>query len=75
MRSNAGKSGPPLWMCNFTNELAEVTPVPVADIESTPVIDAAAGVIYVVARWIFSRRPTMKLSTSGIPTSALRGRC
>jgi outer membrane protein assembly factor BamB len=61
---DAEKSGPPLWMRNFTDEMAGVTPVPVADItnrndlnvvgnagiESTPVIDAAAGAIYVLAR-------------------------
>ena len=54
---DADKSGPPLWIRNFTDEMAGVTPVPVADItnrndlnvvgnagiESTPVIDAAAG--------------------------------
>jgi len=61
---DADKNGPPLWMRDFTDELAGITPVPVADItnrndlnvvgnagiESTPVIDSAAAAIYVVAR-------------------------
>jgi hypothetical protein len=61
---DADKNGPPLWMRNFTDEMAGVTPVPVADItnrndlnvvgnagiESTPVIDTVAGAIYVLAR-------------------------
>jgi outer membrane protein assembly factor BamB len=61
---DADQSGPPLWMRNFTDEMAGVTPVPAADItnrndlnvvgnagiESTPVIDAAARAIYVLAR-------------------------
>ncbi|HEX4808489.1 MAG TPA: hypothetical protein VH325_06145 [Bryobacteraceae bacterium] len=61
---DAEHGGAPLWMRDFTNELAGVTPVPVVDItnsndlnivgnvgiEGTPVIDRSAGVIYLVAR-------------------------
>jgi hypothetical protein len=61
---DADRSGPPLWMRDFTNEIAGVTPVPITDItnsndlnvvgnagiESTPVIDTSAEVIYLVAR-------------------------
>jgi hypothetical protein len=61
---DADRSGPPLWMRDFTNEIAGVTPVPIIDItnsndlnivgnagiESTPVIDTSAGMIYLVAR-------------------------
>jgi hypothetical protein len=61
---DADKNGPPLWMRNFTDEMAGVTPVPVADItnrndlnvvgnagiESTPVIDTSGEAIYVLAR-------------------------
>jgi len=61
---DADRSGPPLWMRDFTNEIAGVTPVPIIDItnsnelnivgnagiEGTPVIDTSAEVIYLVAR-------------------------
>jgi hypothetical protein len=61
---DADRSGPPLWMRNFTNEMSEITPVPITDvtnnnnlnvvgnvgIESTPVIDEASGSMYLVAR-------------------------
>lgn len=61
---NAEKKAPPLWMRDFTDELAGVTPVPVSDvtnrndlnivgnvgIESTPAIDVEAGAMYLVAR-------------------------
>ncbi|MGI8962320.1 MAG: hypothetical protein ACR2IV_21695 [Bryobacteraceae bacterium] len=61
---DADRSGPPLWMREFTDEMAGVTPVPIVDItnsndlnivgnvgiESTPVIDTFAGAIYLVAR-------------------------
>ncbi|MGI9074701.1 MAG: hypothetical protein ACR2JB_26070 [Bryobacteraceae bacterium] len=61
---DADRSGPPLWMRDFTNEIAGVTPIPITDItnsndlnlvgnagiESTPVIDTSAEVIYLVAR-------------------------
>ncbi len=61
---DADHSGPPLWIRDLTDELAGVTPVPVADITnrndlnivgnvgilSTPVIDPAAHAIFVVAR-------------------------
>lgn len=57
-------NGPPLWVRDFTNEMAGVTPVPITDItnnnnlnvvgnvgiESTPVIDKAANSLYVLAR-------------------------
>jgi hypothetical protein len=58
------KARPPLWMRDLTNELAGVTPVPVADITNrndlnvvgdagilgTPVIAAALHAIFLVAR-------------------------
>jgi hypothetical protein len=61
---DADKPGPPLWMRDFTDELAGVIPVPVTDItgrpdlnvvgnvgvEGTPVIDAASRAIFVVVR-------------------------
>jgi hypothetical protein len=61
---DADRSGPPLWLRDFTDEMAGVTPVPVIDItnsndlnvvgnagiESTPVIDTSADVIYLVVR-------------------------
>src|SRR5207248_4931569 len=56
--------GPPLWVRDFTDEKAGITPVPITDItkdnnlnivgnvgiESTPVIDSATDSIYLVAR-------------------------
>lgn len=61
---DADRAGPPLWLRDLTDEPAGVTPVPITDItndndlnlvgnagiEGTPVIDAAAGAIYFVAR-------------------------
>ncbi len=61
---DADKPGPPLWMRDFTDELAGIIPVPVTDItgrgdlnivgnvgiEGTPVIDPAARAIFVVVR-------------------------
>jgi hypothetical protein len=61
---DADKPGPPLWARNFTDEMAGITPIPIADItgdpnlnlvgnvgiESTPAIDQAANAIYLVAR-------------------------
>ena len=61
---DAGKSGPPLWMRDFSNETSGVTPVPIADItknndlnivgnvgiESTPVIDLKTQSMFLVAR-------------------------
>lgn len=61
---DADNPGPPLWLRDFTNELAGVTPVPIIDITNsndenvvgtagiieTPVIDAATNALYVVAR-------------------------
>ncbi|HEY3940766.1 MAG TPA: hypothetical protein VGL97_25285 [Bryobacteraceae bacterium] len=61
---DADRKGAPLWMRDFTDELAGVTPVPVSDIthrndlnivgnagiESTPVIDPASQSMYLVAR-------------------------
>jgi hypothetical protein len=61
---DADRPGAPLWMRDFTDELAGVTPVPITDItnsndlnivgnvgiEGTPVIDRPAGVLYLVAR-------------------------
>lgn len=61
---DAEKPGAPLWMRDFTSELAGITPVPIVDItnsndlnivgnvgiEGTPVIDKPAGVLYLVAR-------------------------
>jgi hypothetical protein len=61
---DADRPGPPLWMRNLTDEMAGITPVPVTDITNnadlnvvgnvgimgTPVIDRAAGAIFLVAR-------------------------
>jgi len=61
---DADKPGAPVWLRDFTDELAGVVPVPVTDItgrgdlnvvgnvgiEGTPVIDAAARAIFVVVR-------------------------
>jgi outer membrane protein assembly factor BamB len=61
---DARKSGPPLWVRDFTDEAAGITPVPVSDItnsndlnvvgnagiEGAPVIDPAAQAMYLVAR-------------------------
>lgn len=61
---DADKPGPPLWMRDFTDEMAGITPVPITDItnrndlnlvgnagiEGTPVIDIAGGALFLVAR-------------------------
>jgi hypothetical protein len=61
---DAGHSGPPLWLRDFTDERSSVTPVPVSDItnsndlnivgnagvEGTPVINLATQSMYLVAR-------------------------
>ncbi len=61
---DADRAGPPLWMRDFTDEPAGVTPVPVIDITnrndlnvvgnvgilSTPVIDPAAHAIFMIVR-------------------------
>jgi outer membrane protein assembly factor BamB len=61
---DADLAGPPLWMRDFTDELAGITPVPVIDITNrndlnvvgnagilgTPVIDPAAHAIFAVVR-------------------------
>jgi hypothetical protein len=61
---DADRGGPPLWIRNFADEIADVTPVPIADItnsndlnivgnvgiESTPVIDHSGDSMYLVAR-------------------------
>jgi hypothetical protein len=61
---DAGHAGPPLWLRNLTDEAAGITPVPVTDITNnndlnvvgnvgivgTPVIDRAAGALFLVAR-------------------------
>jgi outer membrane protein assembly factor BamB len=61
---DATKTGPPLWLHDFTDERAGVTPVPVSDItnsndlnvvgnagiEGTPVIDIATQSMFLVAR-------------------------
>jgi hypothetical protein len=61
---DADRPGPPLWMRDFTDELAGITPVRVSDItgrndlnivgnvgiEGTPVIDVAGASLYVVVR-------------------------
>jgi hypothetical protein len=72
---DADRSGPPLWMRDFTNEMAGITPVPIVDItnsnemnivgnigiESTPVIDTSAGALYLVARFKASRQYMQRL--------------
>src|SRR5579872_5443013 len=61
---DADKTGAPLWMRDFTDERAGITPVPITDItnnndlnlvgnvgvESTPVIDPATNSLYLLAR-------------------------
>jgi hypothetical protein len=61
---DATKDVPPLWIRDFTNEAAGITPVPISDItnsndlnivgnagiEGTPVIDAATAFMYLVVR-------------------------
>ncbi len=61
---DADKSGPPLWLRDFTDELKGIVPVPVADITNrpdlnvvgnvgilgTPVIDPAGHALFCVAR-------------------------
>lgn len=61
---DADKPSPPLWMRDFTDELAGITPVPIVDItrnnnlnivgnvgiEGTPVIDLTSNSLYLVAR-------------------------
>ncbi len=61
---DADQGGPPLWMRDFTNELAGITPVPITDItnnnnlnivgnvgiEDTPVINISTKSLYLVAR-------------------------
>ena len=72
---DADRSGPPLWMRDFTDEPAGITPVPITDItnnnnlnivgnvgiESTPVIDLAARSLYVLARTKESGRYVQRL--------------
>jgi hypothetical protein len=62
--SNTGANANPLWVHDFTNPSAGITPVPIADIvgsnslnivgnvgiESTPVIDPSSNTMYLVAR-------------------------
>lgn len=61
---DADKPGPPLWLHDFTHELAGIVPVPISDvtgrsdlnivgavgIEGTPVIDTEARTIFLVVR-------------------------
>jgi len=61
---DADKPGPPIWMRDLTDEAKGVTPVPVTDITNnndlnvvgnvgiigTPVIDQAAGAMFLIAR-------------------------
>ena len=72
---DADEPGAPLWMRDFTNELAGITPVPIADItgdnnlnivgnvgiESTPAIDLATNSIYLLARTKESGRYVQRL--------------
>lgn len=72
---DADRSGPPLWMRDFTNEMAGITPVPITDItnnnnlnivgnlsiESTPVIDLSTNSLYLVARTKESGRYVQRL--------------
>jgi hypothetical protein len=77
-------SAAPLWMRDFTNP-PSVTPVPIADIvgpnfnvvgnvgiQSTPVIDAASGTIYLVARTKENGSYFQRLHALDITTGASR---
>lgn len=82
---DADSSSPsPLWMRDFTNP-PSVTPVPIADIvapnknivgnvgiQSTPVIDAASGTIYLVARTKENGSYFQRLHALDIATGASR---
>ena len=82
---DADSSSPvPLWMRNFTNP-PSVTPVPITDIaganlnivgnvgiQSTPVIDAARGTIYLVARTKENGAYLQRLHALDIATGAAR---
>lgn len=72
---DADRPGDPLWQRDLTNRAAGITPVPVADVTgdnnlnivghvgilSTPVIDARAGAIYLVARMKDQKGYTQRL--------------
>ena len=82
---DADSSSPtPLWMRDFTNP-PSVTPVPITDIaaanrnivgnvgiQSTPVIDAASGTIYLVARTKENGSYVQRLHALDIATGASR---
>jgi len=79
---NAEQNGAPLWVRDFTDERAGVTPVPVSDItnsndlnvvgnagvEGTPVIDATAQAMYLVARTKENGRYVQRLHKLDLPS-------
>jgi hypothetical protein len=81
---DADRAGPPLWLRNLTDEMAGITPVPVTDITNnadlnvvgnvgilgTPVIDRAAGALYLVARTRENGKYFQRLYKMSIATGA-----
>lgn len=81
--SNTGSNSSPLWSRNFTNPAAGITAVPSANvqplatdiigpigIESTPVIDANTGTIYLLARTLENGVYVQRLRALDITTGA-----
>jgi len=81
---DADRAGPPLWMRNLTDEMAGITPVPVTDITNnndlnlvgntgivgTPVIDPAAGALFLVARTRENGKHVQRLYRIALTTGA-----
>ncbi len=82
--SNTGSNASPLWMDDFTNPAAGITPVPITDvacacnitgnvgIESTPAIDLANNTLYLVARTKENGSYFQRLHALDITTGAER---
>jgi hypothetical protein len=82
--SNTGANASALWVHDFTNAAAGITPVPIADIvgsnslnivgnvgiESTPVIDPASNVMYLVARTKENGSYVQRLHAVAVETGA-----
>src|SRR4051794_98728 len=81
---DADRAGPPLWMRNLTDEMAGITPVPVTDITNnndlnlvgntgivgTPVIDPAAGALFLLARTRENGKHVQRLYKLALTTGA-----